>query len=72
MSALTVETYFLVREQLGAQRLASCARPNVPTLYASNDPNASREIDGAMGNSEVMSHRSVDGSAIATENGLFC
>src|SRR5690606_9605137 len=41
-------------------------------VNTSNDSNSSREIDGAMGNSEAMSHRPVDGSAITTENGIFC
>jgi hypothetical protein len=36
-----------------------------------NDPNASREIDGAVNNAEAMRHRSVDGSSITTENGIF-
>jgi hypothetical protein len=36
-----------------------------------NDSNASREIDGAVNNAEAMSHRSVDGSTITTENGIF-
>src|SRR5690606_15657109 len=41
-------------------------------VNTSNDSNSSREIDGAMGNSEAVSHRPVDGSAITTENGIFC
>jgi hypothetical protein len=40
-------------------------------VNASNNLNASREIDGAMGHSEAMSYRSVDSSAINTENGLL-
>lgn len=40
-------------------------------VNASNDSNADREIDGAMGYSKAVSHRSVDGSAIAAENSIF-
>jgi hypothetical protein len=40
-------------------------------VNASNDSNASREIDGAIDNSEALSHRPVDGSTITTENGIL-